>query len=519
MTVWGDSLSDLIDFYGAVPFNYFGFVPRADYGNEPGFIDSFGDYFTLFGDSISNPFGIKNHAESGNTSYGLLEKVNIVLDGQREVIPTGSHCIPESGNTNNFGGRTDTFNGKSALRSMVMIGGNDILFNRARGENWMPFLSRYAVDMTLENISLFVDWNIENGKEVFLLGTIPVYSEPIRPYNNLVINRKTLFGSVDDLLIDPADVPWWVCALNPGICTGIVKKIIDYNQQTLKDIKTFYHNLNMAPISGGGEFKGLNAPLSIASINQACINDRIHDDFGPIYSMAYPSNVKYWTLYNEFAVSGGNGLASSYWVPFRFAYSKMDGRVLDPIHIGPHGYKLWAEKIAPRLLTLGWNKTPSESELPDPVIDLSNDGPGKKIRLKALASSLQGKETTGLNVKVPSIKENPQTGSGTYGGYYRDYKVNNATIYLKQIKGNEPVASSDSRYGNAYLLTGVVSAKYKELGGPGGQMGFPISDTYLFHFDTIHRADFECGTIENNIFDLLNPTYVSYHSPKPTGCK
>ncbi|MBL0258386.1 MAG: hypothetical protein IPQ03_13060 [Bacteroidetes bacterium] len=158
MTVWGDSLSDLIDFYGAVPFNYFGFVPRADYGNEPGFIDSFGDYFTLFGILFLIHSGIKIMQ-----NQEILRM--IVLDGQREVIPTGSHCIPESGNTNNFGGRTDTFNGKSALRSMVMIGGNDILFNRARGENWMPFLSRYAVDMTLENISLFVDWNIENGKK------------------------------------------------------------------------------------------------------------------------------------------------------------------------------------------------------------------------------------------------------------------------------------------------------------------------------------------------------------------
>jgi len=72
-----------------------------------------------------------------------------------------AHCIPESGNTNNAGGRSDSFNGKSALRSMVMIGGNDII-QRVHG-NWMPFLSRYAVDMTLENISMFVDWNIENG--------------------------------------------------------------------------------------------------------------------------------------------------------------------------------------------------------------------------------------------------------------------------------------------------------------------------------------------------------------------
>lgn len=518
MTIWGDSLSDFVDFYGAVPFSYFGTpYPTADYGNEPGFIDSFGDYFTIFGKSTSNPFGIKNYAEAGNTSYGLLGKVNITLDGQREVDPTGSHCIPPDGRASSVF-RGESFNGKSALRSTVMVGGNDVL-QMVHG-NWMPFINRYAVDMTLENIGLFVDWNIENGKEVFLLGTIPVYSEPIQPYNNLLINRKTLCGSVDDLLIEPADVPWWVCALNPGICTSIVKRIIDYNEQTLKDIKTFYHNLNKAPIAGGGEFKALNAPLSIASINQACINDRIQDDFGPIYSAVYPSHVKFSALYNEFAVSGGNGLASSYWTPIRSTYLKMDGTLFDPIHIGPNGYRLWAEKIVPRLLTLGWNRTPSESEIPDPVIDLSNDGPGKKIRQKALASSLQGKEATGSNVRVPSLIENSQTGSGIYGGYYRDYKVNNATIYLKQIKGNEPLASNESRYGEPHLLAGsTIPAKYREIGGPGSPMGFPISDVYLTHFDTIYRADFECGRIENNILDLITPTYVIYNNPKPAGCK
>ncbi len=58
ITVWGDSLSDLIDFYGAVPFNWFGapHIPIADYGNEPGYIDSFGDYFTIFGNFYPDHF-------------------------------------------------------------------------------------------------------------------------------------------------------------------------------------------------------------------------------------------------------------------------------------------------------------------------------------------------------------------------------------------------------------------------------------------------------------------------------
>ena len=78
MTVWGDSLSDLIDFYGAVPFNYFGFVPRADYGNEPGFIDSFGDYFTLFGDLMAAITILSFDEEAARSSARIrknLEKI------------------------------------------------------------------------------------------------------------------------------------------------------------------------------------------------------------------------------------------------------------------------------------------------------------------------------------------------------------------------------------------------------------------------------------------------------------
>jgi len=74
-------------------------------------------------------------------------------------------------------------------------------------------------------------------------------------------------------------------------------------------------------------------------------------------------------------------------------------------------------------------------------------------------------------------------------------------------------------YGTAYLINGVILNKYNELGCPGSSMGFPVSDVYSYHFGSMLRADFECGTIEKNILDLVNPIYVSYHSPKPAGCK
>ena len=87
-------------------------------------------------------------------------------------------------------------------------------------------------------------------------------------------------------------------------------------------------------------------------------------------------------------------------------------------------------------------------------------------------------------------------------GFAKDFPENGTTIYI--IK-DENVA---------YTLSGIIRTKYKEIGEGKSALGFPISDPYEIHYNTIIKADFECGTIEHNKLDLLNPVYVTVNSNK-----
>lgn len=496
-TIWGDSLSDFIDLYGMKHPSVFGLNDAAgNYGGYPFIMDSWSDYLTVFGGSRGNPFNVSNHAVAGDTSGSLLGYVNTTALQNlnwSDIDSKQSHCIQPT-NKNSFGANVDIAS-PSAPRSIFMIGGNDILQAGIYGYVF-PYIDKYKVEYTAERISFFIDWNIENGKQVLVEGTIPIYTEAKLPtYNTTIVNRKSICSPIEDSLIEPKEIPWWVCAFSPATCLAMYKAVVDHNFNVFKE----FQNFNRFAFSD---------PLTIASINQACINDKLENDFGPAYTQHYPNHVFIEALYNKFNIGGNNIFAANFWVPLSGLYDKGDGgKVKDPIHVGYNGYAHWASIIGNRLKTLGWNNLMTPDKMPEAVIELDNDGPLKKIKYKAKAVGVYTKEKKKLPTKIPSIYADSINGVGAYGGYFQEYK-DNSRIYLKQL-ATEGTAASD-RFGDAFHIGGRLLTRYLQEGGPKGSLGYPVTDMGCTHFCTIDTIYFEKGRIDHNKLNLLEPenTYV-----------
>ncbi len=452
-----------------------------------------------------------------------------------------------------------------------MIGGNDVLNAMVSTAPIVvfPFLGSQLVNHTVDNITFMVDWHIENGKKVLLEGTIPIISKAIKPYNSLVVSRQAICRPFDETFIPPQKIPWWLCAISPGYCASLAKAAKEYYETIAKEFKKFGENLVEqnpdagpnytalntyldnpigAPIGGalwlngevedtvfnfitvdvlnagqatpadGGESK-LDSPLlRMGSITQACINDRIAQDIGPSYKANFPNNVDYEPLYDYFNTQGTNPFAQSFWVPKTGIYRKYMGQLTTPDkdvgfpffqdfeHIGPGGYQLWGQVIGTKLKAIGWNKVPSNSDYPEPVIELDNDGPGKKIKKKAIAIGWYGKETS-LTKIIPKKAADSVNGVGTYGGYYRNYR--GGRIYLEQI--GDLGVDSNAKFGVPFSVSGLLLDRYIQEGGPAGKLGFPTTDQYSVHFDSIDRAGFQCGYIDHNKMNILDPTNSYVH--------
>jgi hypothetical protein len=257
-----------------------------------------------------------------------------------------------------------------------------------------------------------------------------------------------------------------------------------------------------------------NPFLRLASINQACVNDKIQYDIGPAYKSAFPGYVDYFGLYNYFSNEGDFNFANNFWVPKNGLYDKYnnfysilgaDGSVVDPIHIGPKGYELWGGLIGTKLKQLGWNRT---DDYIDPIVELDNDGPGKLIKKKSKAVGLFGKES-GATERIKSRKEDPQNGYRDLGGYKRRYQ-NGSVIYLRQLS-DVPLPDSGNKFDKAYAIGGLLHQRYLNEGGPSGLLGFPLSDPYSVHFGSIDKIDFECGYIDHNKMNILNPINTTVH--------
>ncbi|MCB1193682.1 MAG: hypothetical protein KDK90_24815 [Leptospiraceae bacterium] len=502
ITMWGDSLTDWVDHYAAPPD---AFIPISDkdYGNENGVMDSWEDYFTVFGGAFADPFTVKNYATAMHKTTDLLGRINTSvghIDGIWDVLPDRNHCIQEQ----MVGiGRGEFMKDPSSPRSGLMIGGNDVMMQAA----FFPFLDKYKVEQTLENITFIIDWNIENGKQVLLEGTLPGYTEPLYlPYDSNLVNRISICSPIEDSLIEPDEIPWWICVYSPGTCRMMIEAALTHNANVIKAFSDFNHSVFAGPYlsKDGPRYPGRGEILmTMTSINQACINDRLTSAIGPSYEAVYPNNVKVFTLYNHFNATGIDMFAQNFWVPKVGMFGKhpdYNEPPKDIIHIGPHGYGLWGSLIGSKLVSLGWNKTTSASEMPDPVVELDGGGPGKKIRQKSIAVNLFGKESGSLN--AISSNWDPYKGN-KYGGFYREY-WNNDRIYIQQIANAAPGVQMKDLYGEAYHLYGVLLKKYLEIGSM-SVLGFPMSDVLnVGPAGTLRRIYFECGYMTHNTLDSSN---------------
>jgi hypothetical protein len=215
ITVWGDSLSDYVDnypysawypiFYGpGTPDGNFG----TPYNGDPVLLDSFSDYFTIFGGSTANPFLVENRGVGGHTTTLLLSIIGI--DSANPDNPNYSEKLCPKAKA-------------SAARSVLMIGGNDNINHRNAGALWLPFLAPQINNNSIRNIRRFIDWNLENGKEVLLEGNIPIYSHPVAAYDSSRVTRTSLCEGGGPQL-PPID-PWWLILI-PG-ATEVYKNEVE----------------------------------------------------------------------------------------------------------------------------------------------------------------------------------------------------------------------------------------------------------------------------------------------------
>lgn len=348
ITIWGDSLTELVSFYGLRTPSFFGLPSDAGvYGGNPDLMDSWSDYLTAFGEAYQDPFRVQEFGWSGHTSESLKNRVLGLPDGYEH------RCYPEY--------RTGFFNptehaSKTSARSVVMIGGNDNLGQRFMVLPVLPFLIPHVNKYIMYNISEFIDWNLENGKSVLLEGNIPSrvtcnswkpnQSGCIYGYDSYLINRESLCAGGGPLsqIGPPPEIPWWVLVLFPGAAEVLVDAYV--NQ--LKYIINAWMDFNHKIMKKEPEF----AMEAILSIAQACLNDRLGRELMPEYSNAgYGNRVFYYPMYDYLNRKPSDIYADNFWEPKSTAYENGD-----MIHVGALGYEIWAKELSRILVNIGWNK-------------------------------------------------------------------------------------------------------------------------------------------------------------------
>ena len=417
LTIWGDSLSELVQLYGAKEPGFFGSsTPAGLYGRDPYFIDSFADYFTIFGDSFDDPFHNQELGVSGLTSVGLAQNTT---SGNNRCRPVHNQGL------GNPGGSSD----KTGARSLVMIGGNDNLFARAYIVPMLPFTSAHVNTNTLNHISKFIDWNLENGKSVLLQGNFPAKvtcvdddgttlpdnkSGCMSDYDPALINRVNLCAGGGPKPPPIPEIPWWFWLI-PGAGEAALTA---YTAQTVHVFKAWEHFLKR--FGEKDTERRIEVEMSIA---QACLNDRIGRELAPAYTNSgYGNRVFFHLLYNDFSKGRNDIYARNFWRPFDFVYEGGD-----PIHIGPLGYRHWAQKITPRLRSLGW----SQSGAAAAAIDHNTAIPANSnlVSIFAIAKSVTGSGKTEIH---------------NMNGYtsYRNWLSETATL-LPEVGDNTNFISAD----------------------------------------------------------------------------
>ncbi len=227
-TKMGDSLSDFVDFYGMADPRKLNIEPTGGSlgGITPWYMDSWNDYYSI--PTRVKPFNGNNFAVAGASTVMVLDSLGIVRTGDKEYWDIGSDsntCLAVRSPSYSFAVNyiepvpphpADPRRGISSPRTVLMIGGNDILHNIVGGATWFPFLNKHLTDLSIANISTIIDWHLENGKQIYLEGTLPVFSHPTSGgYDGVIVNRYTLCRPVTDLC--------WIRMIFPGMHFSFLK--------------------------------------------------------------------------------------------------------------------------------------------------------------------------------------------------------------------------------------------------------------------------------------------------------
>ena len=344
ITVFGDSLSEFILNYGNQTSAYFGVSVGGGYGgNDLINIDSWSDYFTIFGGGLAEPFNVLNYAQAGSFAVGWFDQN---FTGENKCNPVGGLL---------YAGYKK---GPTAAHSLLMIGGNDNRNARIATIPFLPFVGAHVNTQTLGAIEKFIDWNLENGKNILLQGNLPTHTDCygltnqrkpdhnsgcIDDYNNFYINRESLCAGGGPKPPPIPEIPWWYWFI-PGAGEALINAYKAQLAHVIDSWRHFGHKV-------GEKYSKYELSFSL-SVAQACLNDRIGRELMPKYREAgYGSRVFYHPLYDHFSVNPNYVFAKNFWESREKMFE--DG---DEIHLGPWGYKHWAEAITPTLHTLGWNR-------------------------------------------------------------------------------------------------------------------------------------------------------------------
>ncbi|MDX1959070.1 MAG: hypothetical protein SFU98_10895 [Leptospiraceae bacterium] len=551
ITKLGDSLSDLVDLYGVILPQKNGMhgASGAFGGLTLWYVDSWDDYIS-YGAGVSNPNGIftyQNLGVSGDTSIGLLGRLGVnksISIYEQDILDTGTFCLGErTGSNLPWYQEPILAPGKTTTRSQIMIGGNDVFSTGVQVGFWLPFAARRLVDYTSANVATIVDWHMENGKKVFLEGNIPILSHPASGmYNSFLFNRTTICGTLQDITIDPEDVPWYVLLI-----PGAAAKIMEWNHFVVKELRIFVTAIKKPPYgehsqqAASDPFYELNSNnpitgyittlqgrgkrpqdflqdpnsrmfLTAASIAQTCLNDRIRDEILPTYKEAFPKNIDGYTVFDHFVEPYKTlQYAPNFWSP-EYSVYEQNGAVSDlfnnisiaslpggmqtsgpfytlrdAIHIGPEGYKRWGQVVGLKLAILGW-QNPGNSEDADIAVTFEKNDGFAAIRKRAIELGFIGKEK-GLGQYLTAIKDK------TFGGVMREYKDGKA-IYATKINTDEYRKSNNKI--ETYFLYGGVLTEYLKIKGHKSGLGMPISEQMCWGvgiFCNFHLALFENGYI------------------------
>ena len=284
-TMFGDSLTDFVHDYGFFQFDA--------YFADAGF-----------------PVSVQNFGKHGETADGITYNIGArpgyyyTADGEKMPIADIllNRCQPIGHNTRIWLGQ-NMVPDKTASRSLIMAGGNDVIHSQAAIFAF-PFLKKHFMAKVADDIGKFVDWNLENGKSVVLQGTIPINSYGLHDYDTNIVNRVTLCNGITVSI-----EPWWLVIVVPGLAEALMQ-YLDYAIDTYSDFweKIFHDTLKGALIN--------------SSITQACINDKLRDEVAPVYQQHYPGRVKMIPLYDFFSEARGNYFAKNFWLPYEATYWK-----------------------------------------------------------------------------------------------------------------------------------------------------------------------------------------------------